>query len=125
MIMSIKKLAIAAIIATTSFAAHSEQLNGVSAETWFLAQDSVKQLVACKTVKSCREAGLAAAKIQARVADEYAAHSAKKAWYEGAVSAVKAMKKSGAIDGLQESQALMSLVSLALENGVSIDISKE
>lgn len=123
--MNIKKLAVATIIATTPFAAHSEQLDGVSAETWFLAQDSVKQLVACKTVKSCREIGLTAARMQARVADEYAAHSAKKAWYEGAVSAVKAMKKSGSIDDMQESQALMSLVSLALKNGVSIDISKE
>lgn len=47
--MNIKKLAIAAIIATTTITAHSDGLEGVSSETYFGMENYVRALVACKT----------------------------------------------------------------------------
>lgn len=121
--MNIKKL-FAAIIATTSFAAHSAGLEGVKSETYFGMENSVRALVVCKTVKQCREAGLAVAKMSARVGDENAAYLAKKAWHEGAVAAIKAMRKSGEISEYQETKLLLDMIDVAAKSGITIDISK-
>lgn len=122
--MGIKKLAIAAVIATASVTAHGSGLEGVKSETYFGMENSVRELVACKAVKQCREAGLAAAKMSARVGDENAAYLAKKAWHEGAVAAIKAMRKSGEISEYQETKLLLDMIDVAAKSGITIDISK-
>lgn len=122
--MNIKKLAVAAIIATTSITAHSAGLEGVSSETYLGMENSVRALVACKAVKQCREAGLVAAKMSARVGDENASYLAQRAWHEGAVAAIKAMRKSGEISEYQETKLLLDMIDVAAKSGITIDISK-
>ena len=120
--MNIKKLAISAIIATTSFAAHSEQLDGVSAETEFLLRTAVQKATDCKTVKQCKDAWGNVSSLTAKMADEMRVHDMKKAYLEGMRDTIKAARKSGAIDELAESDMLMKVVSMSLEAGVAIHI---
>lgn len=120
--MCIKKLAIAAIIATTSFAAHSEQLDGVSAETEFLLRTAMQKATDCKTVKQCKDTWGDVSSLTAKMADEMRAHDMKKAYLEGMRDTIKAARKSGAIDELTESSMLMKVVSMSLEAGVNINI---
>ena len=120
--MSIKKLAIAAIIATTPFAAHSEQLDGVSAETEFLLRTAMQKATDCKTVKQCKDTWGDVSSLTAKMADEMRAHDMKKSYLEGMRDTIKAAKKSGAIDELTESSMLMTVVSMSLKAGVTINI---
>lgn len=120
--MNIKKLAIAAIIATTSFAAYGEQLDGVSAETEFLLRTAVQKATDCKTVKQCKDTWGNVSSLTAKMADEMRAHDMKKAYLEGMRDTIKAARKSGAIDELEETSMLMKVVSMSLEAGVTINI---
>ena len=120
--MGIKKLAVAAIIATTSFAAHGEQLDGVSAETEFLLSTAVQKATDCKTVKQCKDTWGDVSSLTAKMADEMRAHDMKKAYLEGMRDTIKAARKSGAIDELTESSMLMTVVSMSLKAGVTINI---
>lgn len=121
--MNIKKIAVAAIIATTSFAAHgATALDGVSAETEFLLRTAVQKATDCKTVKQCKDTWGDVSSLTAKMADEMRVHDMKKAYLEGMRDTIKAARKSGAIDKLTESSMLMTVVSMSLKAGVTINI---
>ena len=126
-IMNTKKIAIVVTVslATSMSVLASDTLDGVSLETELAVRNAAADLASCTTAKTCRAAGLKFGEMSARMSDEHTVHVAKEAWHKGAISAVKAMHKSGAISDVQELQALMHLTKHAFENGVSVDITKE
>lgn len=127
--MNIKK-SVKAIVAAVSMAtsmcalASGDQDSCISTKTNLAQKNSVEKLKSCKTIDSCREAGLEFGKITAQMGDECVEYRSKQAWHIGAISAVSAMRKYGAISDAEEDEMLMYIIGHARGTGVYIDTSE-
>ena len=122
--MNIKKLAIATIIATTSFAAHAVAPEGASARSELELINAVQLLETCKTASSCKKAGNDATRAMARVADEATKYQKVKAGTVSMISVMREMHKMGRISDSELNYFEMQAATAALEQGVSINLSE-
>lgn len=122
--MNIKKLAIATIIATTSFATYAVAPEGASAKSELELINAVQLLETCKTVSSCKKAGNDAARAMARVADEATKYQKVKAGTVSMISVMREMHKLGRVSDSELNYFEMQAVTAALEQGVSINLSE-
>lgn len=123
--MNIKKLAAAAIIATTSFAAHAMVApEGASAESQFKLVDAVQSLASCKTVESCKKAGNDAARAMAVIADESTKYQRIKAGTISMIVVMREMHKMGRVSDSELMKFELQALSEARKQGVSINLSE-
>lgn len=121
--MNIKKIAVAAIIATTPFATYAVAPEGASAKSELELINAVQLLETCKTVSSCKKAGNDATRAMARMADEATKYQKVKAGTVSMVSVMREMHKLGRVSDSELNYFEMQAVTAALDQGVSINLS--
>ena len=116
--------AIAAIIATTSFAAYGVAPEGSSPKAELDLVNAVQSLAKCKTVESCRKYGNDATRAMAIIADESTKYQKVKAGTVSMIVVMREMHKIGRISDGELLQFETQAVTSALEQGVSINLSE-
>lgn len=116
--------AIAAIIATTSFAAYGVAPEGASPKAELDLVNAVQSLAKCKTVESCRKYGNDATREMAIIADESTKYQKVKAGTVSMIVVMREMHKIGRISDGELLQFETQAVTSALEQGVSINLSE-
>lgn len=123
--MDIKELAIAAIIATTSFSAYAMVApEGASTESQFRLVDAVQSLVSCKTVESCKKTGNDAVRAMAIIADESAKYQRIKAGTISMIVIMREMHKMGRVSESELMKFELQALSEARKQGVSVNLSE-